>query len=93
VITKKRLYGAGASVRLLRGPFDTRPDYLQVCVRFGFLRLYTHHYNIIYMYYVGLAVENAVISWPHNVCLCLRTKVFADNPIKCRPCKVYINII
>jgi hypothetical protein len=37
VITNKRLSGARASDRLLRGPFDTRPDYLQVCVRFGFL--------------------------------------------------------
>lgn len=56
---------ARESVRLLRGPFDTRPDYLQVCVRFGFLRLYTHYYNIIY-YYDGPAGENAVISSPHN---------------------------
>lgn len=49
VITNKRLSGARASDRLLRGPFDTRPDYLQVCVRFGFLRIYTHYYNIIYI--------------------------------------------
>lgn len=26
-------------------------------------------------------------------CMCVRTKVFADNPIKFRPCKVYINIL
>jgi len=48
--TNASLARARESVRLLSGPFDTRPDYLQVCVRFGFLRLYTHYYNIIYYY-------------------------------------------
>jgi len=94
VITNKCLSGARASVRLLSGPFDTRPDYLQVCVRFGFLRLYAHYYNIIY-YYDGPAGGECSHPVAPQCCMCVcavRIKVFADNPIKCRPCKVYYTI-
>jgi len=89
--TNASLARARASVRLLSGPFDTRPDYLQVCVRFGFLRLYTHYYNIIYYYDEGECSH--LVAPQCCMCVCaVGIKVFADNPIKCRPYKVYYTI-